>query len=181
MVFKSVPMTTMQFCTRYQPGFSKLSVKEYIEDETPAHPSFDVFVRLIQEFHKKNDTLDKVNHMTLIFHALLHDPFLVQQNWKFNCAIKTKIVEMREEYKKFTEDKKRYRQLYSILGGMHDKSEIIAINASLSESFDRRIHIDRAFHNMENVMTCLEKIVDEYEKDAFTLKLLKDKQIYMLQ
>lgn len=174
-------MTTMQFCTRYHPQFSKLSIKEYIEEETPDHSTFDVFINLIRTFHTKKDTLDKVQHMTLIFNALLHDPFLIQQNWKFNCSIKSKIVEMREEYKKFTEDKKRYRQLYSILGGIHDKSEIISIHASLGEALNRRIPIDRAFHDMEMVMSCLEKIVDEYEKDAFTRMLLKDKQLYMVQ
>jgi hypothetical protein len=170
----------MQFCTRYDPRFSKLSIKEYIEEEYD-DSSFDEFVNLIQAFHTKKNTLDKVQHMTLIFHALLRDPILIQQNWKFNCSIKSKIIEMRGEYKKFTEDKKRYRQLYSILGGFHDKSEIISIHASLGEALDRRIPIDRAFHDMEEVMTCLEKIVDEYEKEAFTLKLLKDKQLYMIQ
>jgi hypothetical protein len=156
-------------------------VKEYTEEDIQDHPSLEVFVCLIQEFHKKKDMLDKINHMTLIFHTVLHNPYLIQQNWKFNCAIKTKIMEMRGEYKKFMEDKKRYRQLYSILGGMHDKSDMHSIQSSIGESVSRRIPIDRAFRTMEDVMTCLEKIVDECEKDAFTLKLLKDKQIYMIQ
>lgn len=168
----------IQFFTRYQKGVPKKTV---IIDDDSDHPSYSMIYRLIEEFHTKTTYIDKIKHMTILFQELIRDPYAIQNNWKLNCSIKSKIEMMKAEVINFMEDKKRYRQIYSIMGGMHDKSDHLILKNALRETLHHRQSIDHALSELYATMNHLERLVDESEKSAFTLKLLKDQQIYIAQ
>jgi len=169
-----------RFFHRYQPGFHAPSMQTVSTPDDSNHPSYEIVHRMIKDFHTKQTQLERIQHMTQLFRELLHDPYLVQTNWKFNCSIKTKITNLRGDVNNFMDDKKRYRQLYSILGAMSDKTDHDAVKNALRDSLIRRVPFDQAFRELAGVMNQLETIVDEFEKSAFTLKLLNDQQIYII-
>lgn len=174
--------TDIKFSHRYQPGFKESSMQrtQYTDDDLSSD-SYEIIVRLIQEFHTKRSQLDKINHMTKLFQEISQNPCLIQNHWKFNCSIKMKIMDMRMQVKNFMDDKKRYRKMYSIIGAMNDKTEQDSIRTLLKDAIERRRPLENAFYMLSDVMDILERIVDESEKSAFTIKLLKDQQIFIVQ